>query len=132
MASPLASSLPAPALRPPADRFMRRLLRLPDDASASAADAQKVFGRSVLISAARCLLTYVVLPILGPILGITNAVGPVLGLVVGAVSVTAITFSMRRFWAANHRMRWGYTALGGAIMVFLVVQAVIDAADLLG
>src|SRR5690349_6375732 len=119
MASPLASPLTSatpPALRPPADRFMRRLMRLPDDATGTEADAQKVFGRSVLISAARCLLTYVLLPILGPVLGITNAVGPVLGLVVGAVSITAITYSMRRFWAADHRLRWHYTALGGAIM----------------
>ncbi len=121
---------PAPA-RSGADRFMRRLLRLPvDGPRPSAASAQQAFSRSVWISATRCLLTYVVLPVLGPVLGLTGAVGPALGLVVGTVSMIAIVVSMRRFWAAQHRLRWHYGALGGAIGVLLVVQAVIDVVDL--
>jgi hypothetical protein len=112
---------------------MRRLLRLP--ASPRRPDggtAERVFSRSVWLSASRCLLTYVVLPVLGPVLGFSGAVGPVLGLVLGAVSVVAIVWSMRRFWAADHRLRWAYTAVGGAIIVLLLAQAVIDLADLLG
>ncbi len=114
------------------DVVMRRLLRLaPDGPRPSAASAQRAFGRSVWISATRCLLTYVILPVLGPVLGLTGAVGPVLGLVVGTVSMIAIVASMRRFWAAEHRLRWHYTALGGALLVLLVVQAGIDVVDLL-
>lgn len=110
---------------------MRRLLRLPSDGPRpSAASAQKAFSRSVWISATRCLLTYVVLPVLGPVLGLTGAVGPVLGLVVGTVSMIAIVVSMRRFWAAQHRLRWHYSVLGGAVLALLVVQAVIDVVSL--
>lgn len=112
---------------------MRRLLRLPQDAPrGSRAAAQQAFSRSVWISAARCLLTYIVLPILGPIVGFAGGVGPVLGLTVGTVSMVAIIASIRRFFASDHRWRWRYTAVGGAILVLLVVQAVIDIADLAG
>ena len=110
---------------------MRRLLRLPEEGRRGcAADAQNAFSRSVFISAARCLLTYLVLPLLGPVLGLTNGVGPALGLVVGAVSIVAIVASMRRFFAADHRWRWRYSAIGAGIIVLLLVQAVIDVADL--
>jgi hypothetical protein len=112
---------------------MRRVLRLPEQAPrASHTAAQQAFSRSVWISAARCLLTYIVLPILGPIVGFAGNVGPVLGLTVGAVSMVAIVASIRRFFAADHRWRWRYTALGGSILVLLVVQAVLDIADLTG
>ena len=114
----------------PIDAFMRRLLRVPAGADASQT-AEKAFGTSILISTVRCLLTYVLLPLLKPAIDLTGGVGPILGLVIGAVSAAAIIFSMRRFWAASHRLRWAYTAIGGGILVLLAVQAVGDVAALL-
>ena len=123
---------PVPA-RSDADCAMRRVLRLPDAAPrGSRVAAQQAFSRSVWISAARCLLTYIVLPVMGPIAGFSGRVGPLLGLAVGTVSMIAIVVSIRRFFAADHRWRWRYTAIGGSILVLLVVQAVIDIADLAG
>lgn len=114
----------------PLDTFMRRLLRLPAGADPGVA-AEKAFGTSILISTVRCLLTYVVLPLLKPLIDLSGGVGPVVGLVIGAVSATAIIFSMRRFWRANHRLRWAYTVVGGGILVLLAIQAVGDVAALL-
>ena len=114
----------------PLDAFMRRLLRLPAGADPSAA-AEKAFGTSILISSVRCLLTYVLLPLLKPVIDLSGGVGPILGLVIGSVSATAIIFSMRRFWRANHRLRWAYTVVGGGILVLLAVQAVGDVAALI-
>jgi hypothetical protein len=112
---------------------MRRVLRLPPDGPRpSRAAAQQAFSRSVWISAARCLLTYIVLPVLGPIVGFSGRVGPVLGLAVGAVSMVAIVASIRRFFAADHRWRWRYTALGSSILGLLAVQSVIDIGELAG
>lgn len=112
---------------------MRRLLLIPDDGKrGSLVGAQNAFTKSVFISAARCLFTYLFLPILGPVLGLSGSVGPSLGLVVGVVSIVAIVASMRRFFRADHRWRWRYTAIGGGILVLLAVQAVIDVADLAG
>jgi len=123
----------APPARSAADLRMRRLLRIPDDGTrGSARAAENAFSTSVLISAIRCLLTYVVLPIGGPIVGLAGGVGPVVGLVVGVVSSVAIVASMRRFFRSDHRWRWRYTAVGGAILVFLMIQAIIDVAALAG
>ncbi len=132
MEAPPLSRTTVPA-RSAADLRMRRILRIPDDgARASARSAENAFSTSVFISAVRCLLTYVLVPVLGPIVGIAGNVGPVLGLVVGTVSCVAIVASMRRFFRADHRWRWRYTLIGGTILVFLVVQAVIDIATLVG
>jgi hypothetical protein len=108
-----------------ADAFVCRLLRV-RPGSASARSAERVFGASIAVSTVRCLLTYVLLPILAPVLNLTGVAGPVLGLLLGAVSAAAIIASMRRFWASSHRWRWAYTIIGGGILVLLLVQAVID------
>jgi hypothetical protein len=115
-----------------ADQVMRRVLRLPADGpKASIFGAHGAFSTSIAISAARCLVTYIFLPLLSPLLNLSGSVGPILGLVVGAVSMVAIVFSIRRFFAADHKYRWHYAAVGGAIMILLVVQAVIDVRALL-
>ncbi len=115
---------------PPADAFMRRLL-LVRTGEATRESAQRAFSTSILLSTVRCMLTYVVLPLLKPAIDLTGGVGPVLGLFIGAVSAVAIIASMRRFWAADHRWRWGYTLVGGGILLLLLVQAVGDIAALL-
>jgi hypothetical protein len=117
----------------PSDVFMRRLLRVPEESPrGSSAAARSAFTTSLAFTTVRCLLTYIVLPVLGPVIGFTGSVGPLLGLAVGTVSAAAIVVSMRRFWKADHRMRWGYTAIGAVIIVLLAVQAVGDIGDLAG
>jgi hypothetical protein len=128
-----ARLVPPPPARSGADRAMRRLLRLPEDAErGSLLDAQNAFSRSLVLSATRCVLTYVLIPVLGPVLGLSGGVGPVLGLVLGAVSTAAIVVATRRFFLADHRWRWAYAGIGGAILVLLAVQAVLDVAELAG
>jgi hypothetical protein len=125
------SEAPAAPDRPAADELVRRLLRIPDEATCDLVGARNAFSTSVGISAVRCLITYIALPLLKPVVDLSGGVGPILGLLIGAVSAVAIVISMRRFWSADHRMRWGYTAIGGAILAFLAVQAVIDVNALL-
>ncbi len=106
---------------------MRRLLRVQERRSSSEG-AEKVFSASIVVSTVRCMLTYVLLPLLKPVVDLSGGVGPVLGLLLGTISTVAIVASMRRFWAAHHRWRWSYTAVGGGIIVLLLVQAVGDVA----
>jgi hypothetical protein len=111
---------------------MRRLLRLPDDApKGSIMGAQNALSGSIAISGIRCLITYIFVPLAGPIVGLSG-VAPVLGLVLGAVSVVFIVRSMRRFFAAEHTWRWGYAGVGIALMLLVVVQSAFDLAHLLG
>lgn len=127
--APIAAPTP---VRSPADRRMRRLLRLPEDGPrVSIMDAQNAFSRSIAISAARCLLTYVLLPLLGPVLGLSGALGPILGITLSLVSMVAIVAATRRFFAADHKWRWGYTFIGGGIFVLVAVQLVIDVGHLI-
>lgn len=112
---------------------MRWLLRLPvDGPKESILGSESVFGKSIAISGIRCLITYVFLPLLAPIANLSGALGPLLGLALGAVSMVAITISMRRFFAADHKWRWYYAAVGGGIFVLLIVAAVYDLSNLFG
>lgn len=128
----LPSSRRGPAFRSDAapDRLMRRLLGVGDRRVRPSAEAHRAFRVSVVVSAVRCLITYVFLPLLAPLLKVSGTLGPVLGLVLGAVSMVAIVVSMRRFFAADHKYRWGYAAVGGGILVLLVVAGVSDVASL--
>ncbi len=123
---------PSAHRRPPADRFVRRVLGLAEDAPrVSIIDAQNAFGKSLVLSGLRCLLTYVLIPIAGPILGLTGVLGPILGFALSAVSMVAIVFAVRRFFAADYKWRWGYLVIGGGVFILLTVQVVLDIVHLL-
>jgi hypothetical protein len=118
-------------VRSAADRTMRRVLRLPVDApKQSIMGAEGVFGKSIMVSGLRCTLTYIVLPLLAPIFNLSGASLPVIGLLLGAVSMVAIVISMRRFFAADHKYRWGYATIGGAIFVMLIIAGIMDISTL--
>lgn len=124
---PLGTAQSAP------DRFMRRLLRLPvDGPQATAADAQKAFQTSILVATVRCLLMYIVVPFVLPVIGVASGVGPWIGLPISLAAIIAIVMSVRRFWRADHSKRWHYTVLGTAVIVFLIVLVVKDLAELIG
>lgn len=118
--------------RPPADLAVRSLLRIPDRPTTSTDAAQRAFSRSMLISATRCTLTYVVLPFLAPLLGVAAGVGPVLGLVIGVAAIVSNVVTIRRFWAADHRWRWAYSGLALGVMILVAVLVAGDVAALLG
>ena len=129
------TTAPAPPARTwsPVDLRMRKLLRLPVDApKATETSARQLVEKSLLISMARCLLTYIVLPFVIPVIGLARGVTPVVGIVVGVVAIVANVASVRRFWRAEHRYRWHYTVLATVIVVALVWLIVADLAELLG
>jgi len=113
-----------------ADRFMRRLLRLPEGQTSTSAEARSAFQKSLFISTCRCLLMYIVFPFVLPAVGIARGVGPFIGVVIGALAIVSIVYSIRRFWRANHAKRWAYTIFGTVIIGFLVFLAVKDIATI--
>jgi NADH:ubiquinone oxidoreductase subunit 2 (subunit N) len=124
---------PLRSAQTPADRFMRRLLRLPlDGPTASADDARKAFQTSIAVATVRCLLMYIVFPFVLPAIGVAKGVGPVVGLVISVVAIVAISMSIRRFWRADHSKRWHYTVLGTVVMGFMLYLVVQDLVELLG
>lgn len=116
-----------------ADAFMRRLLRIDVRAPRQSDDElRRGFSQSMLVSAVRCILTYLVLPFVTPLLGIAAGVGPVLGITIGVVAIVFNVRTIRRFWVADHRWRWAYTGVGGTVMAMLIVLIALDLVELLG
>lgn len=85
-----------------------------------------MFSTSVLISAIRCTLTYVVFPFAAPVLGIASGVGSTIGIVASVIGITANLYSIRRFHGSGHRWRWPITAINVGIIVLLSVLLVLD------
>lgn len=109
---------------------MRRLLRLPEGKTSTAAEARSAFQKSIVITACRCVVMYLVLPFVLPIVGVASGVGPAIGLVIGVLAIIAIVYSIRRFWRADHPKRWHYTAFASVIIGFLIYLSVKDIIDL--
>jgi hypothetical protein len=79
-----------------------------------------------MISGLRCLLGYVVLPVLSPMLGAAAGAGPVIGLPIGIVALVFDVRGIRRFWLANHRWRWAITALYSVVIVLVAALVISD------
>ena len=93
--------------------------------------AERVFSRSILISAVRCVLTYVIFPFVAPLLPLSDRVGPVSGVIIGTIALVANVYSIRRFHKADHKWKWHITALNVAVMILLVILLFLDFRDLL-
>ncbi|MDG2023622.1 MAG: hypothetical protein P8J75_04065 [Actinomycetota bacterium] len=92
----------------------------------------RVFSTSMVISGVRCALTYVILPFLAPLAGVSSGVGPWIGLPLGLVAIAANVLSIRRFWRSNHRWKWPMSLINGAVIGLLTVLVMMDLLDVLG
>jgi hypothetical protein len=101
------------------------------DALVTEDQANRTFSTSVLVSAVRCTLAYVVFPWLLPAFGVAGDVGPAIGLVIGPVAIAFNVVSIRRFHASDHRWKWYITALNCAVIVLLAVLFVMDVREIL-
>jgi hypothetical protein len=113
-------------VRSRSDRFMRRLLRV------TATDPNAVFGarsamrRSIIISGIRCTITYLLVPILVPILGFMGTFAAPVSIALILYAMVNGVVSVRNFWIADHRARWQYTWFMGAVFIALTVALAFD------
>lgn len=114
------------------DRFMRRLLGVQDVDLREGAGAHRAFRASVLVSAVRCLVSYVLVPLLVPLLHLAGWIATPVGLLLCAVAAVNGVVSMRRFWRADHRHRWTYTGFMTVIFAILALGLVTDVTRLGG
>lgn len=92
--------------------------------------AERAFSKSILVSAVRCTLTYVLIPFVFPIIGFGAGVGPWIGVPIGIAAIVANLVSIRRFHRADHRWKWPMTAINVGIIGLLVVLVASDLANL--
>ncbi|MEM7285031.1 MAG: hypothetical protein AAF480_01660 [Actinomycetota bacterium] len=107
-----------------------RLVERTADDVAAEEDAQRTFSTSIVISAIRCLLTYVIFPFVAPIVGIASGVGSTIGIITSTIGIAANLWSIQRFHSSQHPWRWPITAINVGIIVLLSILLVIDVADL--
>jgi len=130
-ACPVGGSTAGPCgLVPAAELVVRRILRVPTRKMATNAEAQRLFGPSMLLSALRCLLTYVVFPVVTPLIGTATSVAPAIGLPIAVVALIFDIMGIRRFWLANHRWRWLVTFVYLGVMALVSVLLVGDVVQL--
>ena len=120
-----------PVHRSRADVMMRRLLQIRErPAGVTTASAYSAFQKSMMISALRCTLTYVILPFVLPAVGFAKGVGPVIGITIGVAAMVCDVFAIRRFFAVDHRWRWHFTAIVLCVMSLLTILLVRDIVNL--
>ena len=120
-----------PVQRSAADVFMRRLLFIPDQPrKVRERDVQRLFSTSILISAVRCVLSYIVFPIVAPTVGAVTKVGAFIGIPIGIVALVFDVRAVRRFWLANHKYRWPFTIVYAIVIVMVVALFARDIGNL--
>lgn len=110
----------------PADRWMRTLLGVGGVDVGAGRGAHRTFRTSVVVSALRCIVTYVAVPTLVPLLSLSGRVAAPIGLALCAVAAVTGVISLRRFWRADHAHRWTYTAFITVVFVILTVATITE------
>ena len=89
--------------------------------------AEWVMGFALAFSAVRCILQYVVLPFVLPVLGVAGDFPPQVFLVVNVIAMAAIIASVRRLWRINYKYKWQYLVIG---ITALIIQGAFAIHDL--
>jgi hypothetical protein len=106
---------------------MRKILFVPEGpVTVGESSAHRIFNVSIAISALRCLLSYVVFPIVTPLLGASTKVGPSIGLPIAVIALFFDAMGIRRFWLSNHRWRWVMTVIYVLVMALVTTLLVQD------
>ncbi len=127
----LTTATPAalvPGQRGRADRFARWALRVRDPADGQ--EVHNIFSASMALSGTRCLLSYIVLPLLTPWLGALPFIGPAIGIPVGVLALVFDVRAMRRFFQTDHRWRWVAAAVYLAVMAMVATLVFRDISHL--
>ena len=100
------------------DRFARWVLRIHEPPDGQ--EVHNLFSASMALSGTRCLLSYIVLPVLAPWLGAVPFIGPAIGVPIGVLALVFDVRAIRRFFQSDHRWRWVAAALYLAVMALVV------------
>lgn len=117
--------------RPPADRFVRRLLRIGDTVDKTAVfGARRSTTTAIVVSGIRCTITYLLIPILAPFVSLLETLEAPVSIILSSFAIVMGIRGVRRFWIADHLSRWWYTAFIGVVVVMLLVAIAFDLSDL--
>ena len=78
----------------------------------------------------RCTITYLLIPIVAPFFGLLETLDAPVSIVLSSFAIVIGIRGVRRFWIADHRARWSYTAFIGVVLGMLAIAIVIDVSKL--
>ena len=113
------------------DRLARRLLGVTHPTGTSQG-AHRAFRVSVVISGVRCLITYLVVPVVIPLVSLAGWVAAPIGIALCTYAVINGIISLRRFWGSDHPRRWQYTGFMAIVFIILAIALVSDLSRLGG
>lgn len=77
-----------------------------------------VIGVPFLLTAIRCTLQYIVVPLLLPLLGVSNTFSPLINIGAGVLSIGVILFNLKTLWNTTWRKR--YTLIAVVVVPIIV------------
>jgi hypothetical protein len=111
---------------------MRRLLRVGDEVDKGAIlGARRSTTTAIVISGIRCTITYLLVPIFAPLVGLVETVGAPLAIALSFTAISMGVSGVRRFWMADHRARWAYTWFIAVVITLLGVGIGFDLASII-
>jgi hypothetical protein len=110
---------------------MRSLLCIGDMVDRNAVfGARRSTTTAIVVTGVRCIITYLLIPVLVPFVGLIDAVDAPLSLALTSLAVVMAIVGLRRFWIADHQARWAYTAFIALVLAFLLVTIVVDVSSI--
>ncbi|MFN8421726.1 MAG: hypothetical protein U0528_21140 [Anaerolineae bacterium] len=106
------------------DAIVARILFIKPQAAAvnanpSVKTAERAFGYSLLLSAVRCIIKYVLLPFVLPLIGIAGGLATGITLLINVIAILSLVASVRTLWRINYSRKWSYLAVAVAAMIFI-------------
>jgi prepilin signal peptidase PulO-like enzyme (type II secretory pathway) len=111
---------------------MRALLRIPPEHRSPAASAKETQSAhlalrlSLVISGLRCVATYLVIPILVPVVSFLGVVAAPISIALCLVAMVSGIAGVRRFWISDHRGKWIYTYFMVFVFIILAIFLATD------
>jgi len=118
------------------DQFIGRILFVKPQAASSEiaverdesdeSEAQRAFRFSLIFTGVRCILQYIVLPFILPVIGIAADTALPLLLLINVFAFISMLFSVRRFWQINYQYKWQYLLMALVILAALTAFIALD------
>lgn len=96
-----------------------------------ATPGERAFSFSLFISATRCMLQYVLLPVVLPLIGLTTDISLPLVIVLDLLAITMLVRSLRYFWQTRHPRRFDMLPLSSVILFIILFSLGFDVWQLL-
>lgn len=86
--------------------------------------AHRAFRWAIVVSAVRCTISYVIIPVLIPLLSVMGSLAAPISIALCLVAIVNGWLGVRRFWRTDHRGKWGYTWFMALIYVISIVTII--------